>query len=192
MRDMFNKEIATVRKATGELIGGFFLYGILFGILYSIVYNLVVAKFASNSLMPKAIIAIILQGITVFLIWQSSTASTFKKRNIYRDDVPTVMRNLVIFTIIICIGSAIVNFAQVNSTIDKMVETDVGLKLREGYMSYLYSDEQMAEYEVQKKQAITEAKGKLYGYLAVLEVGLLAVYLGVLPLEKNMIMKYSV
>ena len=34
-----NKQIATVRTITGELIGGFILYGIVFGILYSFIYS---------------------------------------------------------------------------------------------------------------------------------------------------------
>lgn len=41
---MENKQIATVRKITGELIGGFILYGIVFGILYDIFLFLTVKK----------------------------------------------------------------------------------------------------------------------------------------------------
>ena len=55
-----------------------------------------------------------------------------------------------------------------------------------------YNDEQIAQYEAEKEKIINEAKTKLYTYLAVLEIGLIAVYLCVVPLQKKAILKYSV
>lgn len=59
---MENKQIATVRKITGELIGGFILYGLVFGILYNILYSNIANKISENYIV-LAIITIILQGI---------------------------------------------------------------------------------------------------------------------------------
>ena len=187
---MGEKELSTTRKITGELIGGFLLYGIPFGLLYSFIYSIIAGK--SESLIFRAIVAIILQGIIAYNVWKCSTKSTFKKRTMYTYEVPTVMKNLTIFTIIICLITAIYNFGQVNSTFDKMVEYNSELRVSELYMSYLYDDDEMAEYKAQKEKIIAEAKSKLYGYLAVLEIGLLAVYLGILPLEKKNILEYTI
>ena len=187
-----NKQVATVRTITGELIGGFILYGIVFGILYSFVYSAITNRISEDSLILTAMIAIILQGITVFCIWRCSIATTFRKRLIETNDVKTVMKNLVIFTIILCVITAMMNFAQVNETVEKTINSDAGVIMSENYMKYLYDDEEIAQYEAEKEKVINEVKGKVYTYLAVLEIGLLIVYLGVVPLQKKAILKYAV
>ena len=189
---MENKEIATIRTITGELIGGFILYGIPFAILYSIIFGLISKVIPSESLIITAIVAIILQGLSAFFIWKCSIAATFRKRSIDRNDVPTVIRNLLIFTVILCFISALMNFSDVNQRIDKTINSNASLQLSESFMKYMYDDQQIAQYQAEKEEAISEAKTKLYTYLAVLEIGLLVVYLGVVPLQKKSILKYAV
>ncbi len=189
---MENKQVATVRTITGELIGGFILYGIVFSILYSFIYPAITNRISEDSLILTAIIAIILQGITVFCVWRCSIATTFRKRLIETNDVKTVMKNLMIFTVVICFLTALMNFAQVNETVEDTINSDASLRISETYMQYLYDDEEIAQYEAEKEKIISETKTKLYTYLAVLEIGLLAVYLGVVPLQKKAILKYAV
>ena len=187
-----NKQVATVRTITGELIGGFILYGIVFGILYNLIYSLITNRVSEDSLMLIAIIAIILQGITVFCVWRCSIATTFRKRLIETDDVKTVMKNLMIFTIIICFITAMMNFVQVNEAVEEAINSDSSLRISEAYMQYLYDDEEIAQYEAEKEKIINQTKIELYTYLAVLEIGLLVVYLGVVLLQKKAILKYAV
>ena len=189
---MEDKQVATVRTITGELIGGYILYGIAFSILYSIIYSTISKMFSSDSLIPTAIIAIILQGITSFCIWRCSIATTFRKRLIDRNNVQTVMKNLMIFTVILCIISGLMNYSNVNKQLDKTINSNTSLMLSETYMKYLYDDEELAQYQAEKEKVISETKTKLYTYLTVLEIGLLAVYLGVVPLQKKAILKYAV
>ena len=75
---MENKEVVTSKKITQQLIIGWFLWGIIFGLFYTIISPFIIHLVKSRVL--QIIITIILQGILVFLVWQSSTASTFKKR----------------------------------------------------------------------------------------------------------------
>ena len=131
-----------------------------------------------------------MQGITIFIIWKFSTKSTFKKRTMSYNDVPTVMRNLIIFTIIVCVIDGIYNYSQVNSIIDEAVDSNFQLKYSESMMSYLYNEQQMADYNKQKEDAINKAKSQAHTYLVILEIGLTAVYLAVLPLEKKELLKY--
>lgn len=187
-----NKQVATVRTITGELIGGFILYGIVFGILYNLIYSLITNRVSEDSLIIIAIIAIILQGITVFCVWRCSIATTFRKRLIETDDVKTVMKNLMIFTIIICFITAMMNFVQVNEAVEEAINSDSSLRISEAYMQYLYDDEEIAQYEAEKEKIINQTKIELYTYLAVLEIGLLVVYLGVVLLQKKAILKYAV
>lgn len=192
VNDLGNKQVATVRTITGELIGGFILYGIVFGILYSFIYSAITNRISEDSLILTAIIAIIFQGITVFCVWRCSIATTFRKRLIETNDVKIVMKNLMIFTVIICFLTALMNFAQVNETVEEAINSNANVMMAESYMKYLYDDEEIAQYEAEKEKIVNETKGKLYVYLAVLEIGLLAVYLGVVPLQKKAILKYAV
>lgn len=185
---MENKEIVTSGKMTQSLIGNWLLWGIVFGILYSFIYNIIASS--TESMLVVALIAIVLQGITAIIVWKCSTSSSFKKKTISYDDIPTIMKNLVIFTIVICVITAIYNISNVNATIDKAIESNYQLKFSESMMSYLYDDEQIAEYQKEKEKAIEELKSKLYTYLIILEIGLTVVYLAVLPLEKKFILKY--
>lgn len=189
---MEEKKVETVREITGALIGGYLLYGIVFGILYSFIYTRISRSFSNESLIFTAIIAIILQGITTFCIWRCSIGATFKKRSIDRNDVKKVMRNLMIFTAIICIISGLDNYYKVNEQVDKVINSNASIKISEMYMKYLYDDDEIAQYKAEKEKIINEAKTKLYTYLTVLEIGLLAVHLSVIPLQKKAILKYAV
>lgn len=189
---MENKEISSVRKITGELIVGCIFYGIIFGIVYSIIYSIISDIMLEKSLILTALIAIILQGITMFVICRCSIASTFKKRLIERSNVKTVMRNLMIFTVIICIISGAMNFANVEKTVEESINSNISLKISENYMKYIYDEDEIAEYEATKEKVISETKTKMYSYLAVLEIGLLGVYVLAVLLQKRAILKYSV
>ena len=59
-------------------------------------------------------------------------------------------------------------------------------------MKYLYDDEEIAQYKAEKERIINEAKTKLYTYLTILEIGLLAVHVSVIPLQKKAILKHAV
>ena len=85
-----------------------------------------------------------------------------------------------------------INFIRVNQTIEETINSDVNLRIAETYMQYLYDDEEIAQYQAEKEEIINENKTKLYTYLIVLEIGLLAVYLGAVPLQKKAILKYAV
>ena len=185
---MENKELVTSGKITQLLIGHWLLWGIVFGFLYSIIFRLITSNM--ESIVIVAIIAIIFQGIIAFIVWKLSTLSSFNKKTIVYDDVSKVMKNLTIFTIVICIFNGIYNFYAVNSSIDEALQSDYKLKYTESMMSYFYNDTQMEEYQAQKEEMIKETKSKLYTYLIILEVGLTAVYIAVLPLEKKEILKY--
>lgn len=175
---MEDKQVATVRTITGELIGGFVLYGIVFGILYRIISRVI----STDSLILTAIIAIVLQGIRVFCTWRCSIATTFRKRLIDRNDVQTVMKNLMIFTIILFLISGLMNYSDINKSL-KTIE-----KMTEAYMYYVDDPEAISQYKAENEKNISE----LYTYLTVLEIGLLAVYLGAVPLQKKAILKHAV
>ena len=184
---MDNKKVASVRTITGELIGGFILYGIPFSILYMVIRNWISNIISSESLIISVMISIVLQGVVAYCIWKCSITTTFKKRAINKNDVSTVIKNLVIFTFILCLFSAIMNFSEVNRKLDR--NTNEILQFSEIYRN---NEKQKNQYLEKKEKSIAQTKNKLYTYLLILEVGLLIVYLGVAFLQKKSILKYSV
>lgn len=175
---MEDKQVATVRTITGELIGGFFLYGIVFSILYRIISKIL----SPDSLILAAIIVIILQGIRAFCVWKCSIATTFRKRSININDVQIVMKNLIIFTIILFLISGVKNYSNINKSIT-VIE-----KMTEAYLYFVDDPEAISQYTAENEKKINE----LYTYLAILEIGLFTVYLGVVSLQKKAILKHAV
>lgn len=185
---MENKEKVSAGKMSQYLIGNWLLWVLLFGFVYSVVFALIINSM--ESIVFTAIIAVIAQGIITIIAWKLSTSLSFKKRTISYNDVSTIMKNLIIMTIVICVFNGIYNIASANSSMNETINADDKLEFRENMMSRVYSDEQMAEYNKEKEKAIAEAKSKVNMYLVILEVGLTTVYLAVLPLVKKEILKY--
>ena len=119
MKLYLEKEYINAEKATQNLIAYYILWGFLFGIIYNLVYTFITANM--ESLILQVIVTIVLQGIVAFLLWKFSMSSVFKKKTILYYDVPKVMKNLTIFTIIICIISGIYNISRVNSSIKETI-----------------------------------------------------------------------
>lgn len=185
---MENKELVSATKITQSLIGYWLLLGIFFGLAYNTIYKIITPSV--ESIIVLALIAIGLQGIIALSMWIISTKTVFKNKTMSYDDVPIVMKNLIIFTVLVCALNGIYQFVRMNKAIDDALESDSELKARETMMSSIYDDDEMAEYNKQKEDAIAEAKSKVYTYLAILEIGLTAVYLVVLLPEKREILKY--
>jgi len=191
---MENKELATSKKITQELIGGWILWALVFGLIYYIIYAFIAVQV--KSLISMAIITIIMDAITTYFIWKFSVKSTFKKRTMTYNDVPIVMKNLIIVTIIICtingIFSYMYNKKRINEEIDNAVNSDFEINYYENMMSYMYDDEQMDEYYKEKEDNIRQVKNSGNIYLLVTIIGSFAVNLAVLPLVKKEILKYVV
>ena len=138
---MENREIATSRKITAELIGGCILWGIPFGIVYSMI-----SGFFRNSIsspMVNLIASIILNFIIMYIIWKFSVKSTFKKRTLKKEDINKVIRNLIIFMVIISAISMLSNFLSVNKKLDQAIKykdpisSQFGQTLRDKYNEVL-------------------------------------------------------
>lgn len=184
---MENRNLVSSKKMTQTLIGNWFVWAVITSVVYSILYNNITSLV--NSAVLSAIIAILLQGFMVCVIWKFSTSSSFKKSTIAHDDVPVLMKNLLIFTIIICLVSAVYKFSNVKSILQEKIDSDYQLKLSESLITSIYTEEQIAEYEKQKEEKIKEVEHQLYIYLAIVEIGLTSVYLLALPLEKRNILR---
>lgn len=77
------------------------------------------------------------------------------------------------------------NVSKINSELDKIMNSS-------SFINYIYENEELSQYKEEIEKTLDETKTKLYTYLVVLEVGLLIVYLGSVPLQKKSILKHVV
>lgn len=183
-----NKNVLTSKDATKSLIGNWLAWYVLFNIIYYMISNFLLSSIESS--LVQVIIAIVLQALMVFCTWVMSTKFTFKDKFILSDDVRIVMKSLVIFTIVVCVADGIYQFVQAENTFNKVIDSSYELKIQEKRMEQIYSTEEMAEYNRQKNEIITDAKKQMYINIAIIEVVLVVIFLAMLPIEKKMISKH--
>lgn len=189
---MDNRQVISSKSFSGELIGRFILFTILFSIIWSLLSSIILNRIPEDSVVLKAIVAIIFQGIFLFLSWRFSISSAFKKKTINKHDVNTVFKYILIFTIIIYCISLIANFINVRKTAEEAVNSDTYIVLIDTYIKYHPDDEKVAEYKQQKEELINKVSNLTYTYLLISEIGLLIVYLISTILQKKSIAKFSV
>jgi len=197
---MGNKQL----YGSGKISASIIINCILWSFVYSLIYTFVGAiaiKLISNiiiSIMGKtmaawlitACVSLLVQGFLVALLWKSSIKSAFKNKVVKHSDVPKVMRNIIIFAAILFIGSGISEFVSVNKDVETSVNNQ--LKYYERLMSYVHNEEQIAQYEIEKAEAIKKVKSELYNALAVMQGGMAIVYVFVMISNKKEILKYAV
>lgn len=182
------KNILSVNQMVGELLLNLVIFGVIFFIAYRIIYALIYKNFTnSEQFITLAVIIIGMQALMVFATFLFGNKKAFKKGTIYKDDVQKVMKNISFVIIIILLIFGLSMFASVESTIDEAVENDFGIKYRESLLKYIYDDNEMNTYYIEKEKAIEEAKNKVYQYLAVVETGICIVYISAIFLEKKYI-----
>lgn len=178
---MEDKECLTSSAMTGKIIVWFIVFEIAFSFLYRILYG--VASNIINSAIVTTIISIVLQGLVAFCVWEFSIDIAFKEKTINKKDVQTVMNYLIIFTVVICIFTTILNYSKVNYDIfEEPYKKDVSSFISE------VSDEYVAEYNEQREQLRKEA----YTQVTILQIGIFVVYIGSLLLHKKMVSNYAV
>lgn len=175
---------------TGELLLRIVLYGVISYIIYRIAYSLAVHFMEDDeNFILLGLIVLALQSLMVFVTFKLANRQAFKKGTIYKNDVGNVIKNVSFVIIVILLIQVLGTFANVSSSVDEAVQDDFGLEYREHLMSIFYDDDDMAVYQVEKEKAIQEVKNKLYQYLTIVEVGIIAIYGTAIFLEKKSIYK---
>lgn len=185
-QDLNENKILTANQMVGELLLSLVLYGAISFVLYRIIYALTYKYFSENQqYVLLAFFVIGLQALMVFVMFKLGNKKAYKKGTIYKEDVSKVMSNISFVIIVLLLLQAFSIFANVDTAIDTALEKDFGMKYRETLLSYLYDEDEMAIYQVEKEKAIKEAKKQVYKYLAIVETGICAVYISAIFLEKK-------
>ena len=184
--ELNEKKIYTANQMTGELLLGIVLYGVISYVVCRIAYGLTVHFFEDNkNFILLGFIVLALQALMVFVTFKLANRQAFKKGTIYKTEVGNVLKNISFVVIVILLIQVLGTFANVSSTVDEVVEDDLGLKYREHLMSIIYDDDDMAVYQAEKEKAIQEVKNKLYQYLAIVEIGIIVIYGTAIVLERK-------
>lgn len=198
------KKIATTKEITKLLIGYFLLLTKALGVVVSVVGSVLGSVFSLSTVLITlfadsaistiiditiCIISIIVQIFIVFFAWKQSTKLAFKKKTINYNDVPVVMKNLTLLSILICIISAIWQYAIYGVKIESKLNSSSELEFRNEIVEPYYNDEQKEEYYSKREEFIKEIKKQGYKNLIIRQSGILIVYLAVLPYEKKRILE---
>jgi len=185
-QDLNENKILTANQMVGELLLSLVLYGVISFVLYRIIYALTYKYFSENQqYVLLAFFVVGLQALMVFIMFKLGNRKALKKGTIYKNDVSKVMSNISFVIIVLLLLQAFSIFASVDTAINTALEKDFGMKYRETLLSYLYDEDEMAIYQIEKEKAIKEAKNQLYKYLAIVETGICAVYVSAIFLEKK-------
>lgn len=185
-QELKENKILTANQMIGELLLSLVLYGVISFVLYRIIYALTYKYFTENQqYVLLAFFVIGLQALMVFVMFKLGNRKAFKKGNIYKEDVSKVMSNISFVIIVLLLLQAFSIFASVDTVIDTTIEEDFSMKYRETLLSYLYDEDEMAIYQVEKEKAIKQAKNQMYQYLAIVEAGICVVYISAIFLEKK-------
>lgn len=185
-QDLNENKILTANQMVGELLLSLVLYGAISFVLYRIIYALTYKYFSENQqYVLLAFFVIGLQALMVFVMFKLGNRKALKKGTIYKNDVPKVMSNISLVIVVLLLLQAFSIFASVDTAINTALEKDFGMKYRETLLSYLYDEDEMAIYQIEKEKAIKEVKNQLYKYLAIVETGICAVYVSAIFLEKK-------
>ena len=185
-QDLNENKILTANQMVGELLLSLVLYGAISFVLYRIIYALTYKYFSENQqYVLLAFFVIVLQVLMVFIMFKLGNRKALKKGTIYKNDVPKVMSNISLVIVVLLLLQAFSIFASVDTAINTALEKDFAMKYRETLLSYLYDEDEMAIYQIEKEKAIKEVKNQLYKYLAIVETGICAVYVSAIFLEKK-------
>lgn len=184
---MEEKKIISSGSMTGKLIGWSILYGLCLGILYTVIFNLLTGN--TENIIIVFVIGVILQTICAYFMWYCSISSSFKKTTIVSSDFKKVVRNILIYTIILLIIYACYTLFNVEISIDEAVDESFGTL--DMLMSYS-TDEQLIEYQQLRNQAIDEVTSQVYLYTAAFIICVSIAYIAMVFVAKNSMKKHLV
>ncbi len=155
---MENRKLVTSNQITKDIIGNFLLWELIIQFCYTIIYSLIIKNI--NSSIVIVCISIFLQIIVAIIVWKITLTKSFKTKIILNKNIPAIMKNLVIFTIVVALVVAIYNFSGINSIIEDIPSI----------------------YENLKKE--------VYGYVTIFNIAYLLIYLITLIFVKKQLLNY--
>lgn len=183
------KKLSSVNTITLILALRFIFWSYVFGEVSNVIVYAINEVVPINSIIISTIIATILLVISLYFTWKLTIKRTFRSRVVLSKDVPTIMVNLLILTIIAVVLMFVSGFTTASKEVEKEAEKAfLSLDLKMVYST----KEQKEKYERKKKIEIDRAKERAYVYVAVADSCSACFYFISLYLIKKDVYAYSV
>ena len=185
---MENSKLVTSKEITKDIIGNFLLWELILEFCYVIVFRLITKKIESNLFIMC--ISIFLQIIVTIFVWKITLAKSFKKKVILYKDIPSIMKNLFIFIIVICVIMVIYSFSNINSIINESIEDNKNLQFLDSFVNNINIESITSKYLEQKQNAIESVKNEIYKYLIIFNICFVTINLIILPFQRRKLLNY--
>ena len=191
--DINDKKVVTANEMIGELIKNIVVFGIVFFLIYRFIYSAVAIKFGEyDNRIILAFLVIILHTFLISLTLKIANKRSFKNYVIYKKDVSKVIKTISFIIFFMLLLQVIAVLSSVNSAIDTAVNESVQLSIHEHLIPYIYDDNEMKEYQIEKENAIKRVKTEMYTYLTIVETGICIVYGSAMIIERKVLYKRAI
>ena len=183
---MNEKEIISGNKMAWNIIGWAILYGFLFGIVYSFTFNLLTSNLDNEVL--TGVIYIVLQSLVAYFTWKASISTAFRKKAINYSAVSSVIKGIIIYTIIILILYSISITIESNSKLEEV--SNSVFSIYDFYAEYYLEDSDFIAYQQQKQDMIDEVQSQINSLIVTFIVANVIIYSIMIFVSKKMVLKY--
>lgn len=183
---MNEKEIISGNKMAWNIIGWAILYGFLFGIVYSFTFNLLTSNLDNEVL--TGVIYIVLQSLVAYFTWKASISTAFRKKTINYSAVSSVIKGIIIYTIIILILYSISITIESNSKLEEV--SNSVFSIYDFYAEYYLEDSDFIAYQQQKQDMIDEVQSQINSLIVTFIVANVIIYSIMIFASKKMVLKY--
>ena len=170
---------------TVEIIKGVFVYGNIIIVLYIVFRAFILENIGNNSFIVKSIISIIVQGITIFLIWRAGIEFAANRVRIDRKDVNDVIRNLVIITGVFSFIIVSINLVKLDENFNKKMNANQFMDNFYENSNTIYNGEQKKQLENFVQEEIDKNKIQVFTQYTVFHIIELIVNLTAVILQKR-------
>lgn len=116
---MQNKYTVSTKRMTCEIVGLFLVFFVIFSLSFSFLSNLV----SRSSMIFYYIISAFKVLICAFMTWKCGIYFAFRQKTILKEDLESLLKNLMIFVIILCLLITINNIMSFNKEKEKLNST---------------------------------------------------------------------
>lgn len=186
---MINKEVATIKYITKNLIICF--------ICYSIILEFFIGSYISNSvsslnLYTQVTVYLIYQTISIFLIWKFVFKKVMKNCIIKKDDINIILRNILIFCIIIFCIYLLITSPNIKKNINYNVDILSKDMTSEIYEDYLNGNETLKNYNSKIQDITNSAKNKVYFIVFFKYFCFFIIFIGIGYFQKKELLKRAI
>ncbi|MBR6033734.1 MAG: hypothetical protein IKP28_03225 [Clostridia bacterium] len=188
-----NQNILSANQMSAELLLAIVMYGVICYIINYILYAIVVAKVIKQG-NYGALVAFILCSHTLIISITLKLANkkAFKKGTIYKSEVGKVFKNVAFVIIVVLLFSVLGAYGNVESVVENKINENLWMKLENNIASSVLNKTQMSAYQESKENSIQKMKDTVYSYLTIVEIGIVAIYVTAIFIEKKSLYKKAI